>query len=129
MLLWCSGWGCVVGSNFICKFQSTTGGWGPGRRWLLQREKEALVRALPGAAWPSQRFSVPVVNSRRSREKGPVTSSAPCLHPVSPQPLKVRWTLARPLVPARRVHTVPSCSSHFADGEMEAFGEEGHFSG
>lgn len=53
----------MVGSNFIWELQSTTDGWGPGRRRLLQRDKDRPVRgALPKADGPNC-FSVPVVNS------------------------------------------------------------------
>lgn len=59
--LWCSGRGCAVGSNFFWELQFTAGGWGPGRRRLLQKTKGRPLEKYPP---PSSRPQLLLGSSR-----------------------------------------------------------------
>lgn len=65
--LWCSGRGCAVGSNFFCELQFTAGGWGPGRRLLLQKTKGRPQEKYPP---PSRRPQLLLCSSRVWGELG-----------------------------------------------------------
>lgn len=125
-LLWYSGWGCVVGSNFTCEFQATTGGWGPGRTWLLHRDKDRpCARRSPSQPAPTaSQFLWGTHEDQGRKDLLPPPSPLPRLHPVSPQPLKgvKPW-----FVLSSQLTVYLKCpaghSSRCADEEMEDLGK------